>query len=122
MKSLEDLKRIREHAAGNLTLRSTKGGKRVVVGMGTCGISAGARPILSAFVDEVAKRKLPNVIVTQVGCKGECTLEPIVEVIDENGVTTTYGLVTVADVDTIINEHIINGNVVANKTVEYLKK
>lgn len=122
MKSLDDLKKIRDEAAKNLTLRSVKGGKRIVVGMATCGITAGARPILTAFVEEVAKRKLPNIVVTQVGCIGECALEPIVEVYDEDGTRTTYGLVTLADVDRIIEEHLINGKIIEEKTLAMLKK
>lgn len=122
MKSLEDLKKIRDEAAKNLSLRSVKGGKRVVVGMATCGITAGARPVLAAFVEEVAKRNLPNVVVTQVGCIGECALEPIVEVYDEDGKRTTYGLVEVADVEHIIEEHLIKGNIIQEKTIEELKK
>ena len=71
MKSLEDLKRIREEASKKLTMRNIKDGYRVVVGMATCGISAGARPVLTALVDEVARLELENVLVTQVGCIGE---------------------------------------------------
>lgn len=121
MKSLEELKKLREQAQANLELRKQKDGYRVIVGMATCGIAAGARPILAKFVEEVASRKLDSVTVTQVGCIGECALEPIVEVIDKNDKRTIYGLVKVEDVNTIIEEHLIGGKVVETKTLEYLK-
>ncbi len=121
MKSLEELKKLREQAQANLELRKQKDGYRVIVGMATCGIAAGARPVLAKFVEEVASRKLDSVTVTQVGCIGECALEPIVEVIDKNDKRTIYGLVKVEDVNTIIEEHLIGGKVVETKTLEYLK-
>ena len=121
MKSLEELKKLREQAQANLELRKQKDGYRVIVGMATCGIAAGARPVLAKFVEEVANRKLDSVTVTQVGCIGECALEPIVEVIDKNDKRTIYGLVKVEDVNTIIEEHLIGGKVVETKTLEYLK-
>lgn len=121
MKSLEDLKKIRDEAAKNLTIRSTKGGKRIVVGMATCGITAGARPVLAAFVEEVSTRSIPNVIVTQSGCMGECQYEPIVQVYDENNERTIYANVHVEDVKQIIDEHIIGGKVVTEKTLEHYK-
>ena len=121
MKSLEELKKLREQAQANLELRKQKDGYRVIVGMATCGIAAGARPVLAKFVEEVATRKLDSVTVTQVGCIGECALEPIVEVIDKNDKRTIYGLVKVEDVNTIIEEHLIGGKVVETKTLEYLK-
>lgn len=121
MKSLEELKKLREAAQAGLELRKHKDGYRVVVGMATCGIAAGARPVLTKFVEEVANRKLDNVTVTQVGCIGECALEPIVEVIDKEGTHTVYGLVSVEDVNKIIEEHILGGRVIETKTLEYLK-
>ena len=121
MKSLEELKKLREQAQANLELRKQKDGYRVIVGMATCGIAAGARPVLAKFVEEVASRKLDSVTVTQVGCIGECALEPIVEVIDKNEKRTIYGLVKVEDVNTIIEEHLIGGKVIETKTLEYLK-
>lgn len=122
MKSLEELKKIREEASLNLSLREVKNGYRVVVGMATCGIAAGARPIMSKFLEEVAARKLENVVVTQVGCIGECALEPIVEVYDAEGVRTTYGKVNLDDVDAILINHIIGGKVFEKKRLENLKK
>ena len=81
MKTLAELQAIRDKAREKMTVRdNNEEATRVVVGMATCGIAAGARPVLNAFVDEVAKRHLNNVTVTQTGCIGMCQLEPIVEV------------------------------------------
>lgn len=121
MKSLAELKKIREEAASKINLRTAKNGYRIVVGMATCGISAGARPVLAAFVDQVAEKKLENVTVTQVGCLGECALEPVVEVFDAEGNRTTYAEVHVPDVATILEQHIIGGKVVTEKTLEAIK-
>ena len=121
MKSLAELKKIREEAASKINLRTAKDGYRVVVGMATCGITAGARPVLAAFVDQVAAKNLNNVTVTQVGCLGECALEPVVEVFDSQGNRTTYAKVSVADVEVILEKHIVGGCVVTEKTLEVLK-
>jgi len=122
MKSLEDLKRIREEAARKMQMRDKKEGYRVVVGMATCGITAGARPVLNALVDEVNDRKLDNVTVTQVGCMGECALEPIVEVYDPSGTRSTYAKVKPQDAKKIIEQHVINGNVVKELLIENYRK
>lgn len=121
MKSLEELKKLREQAQASLEIRKQKDGYRVIVGMATCGIAAGARPVLAKFVEEVAARKLDSVTVTQVGCIGECALEPIVEVIDKDEKRTIYGLVREQDVNEIIEKHLIGGQVIETKTLEYLK-
>ncbi len=121
MKSLAELKKIREEAANRMNLRAAKDGYRVAVGMATCGITAGARPVLAAFVEKVAKENLDNVIVTQVGCLGECALEPVVEVFDAEGNRTTYAKVHVEDVDKIVEEHLKGGKVVTEKTLEVIK-
>lgn len=109
MKSLEDLKRIREEAAKKMTIRDKKDGYRIVVGMATCGITAGARPVLNALAEEVANRDLRNVTVGQVGCMGECALEPIVEVYDPSGTRSTYCHVKASDAKKIIEQHILGG-------------
>jgi NADP-reducing hydrogenase subunit HndB len=121
MKSLAELKKIREEAASRINLRDKKDGFRIVVGMATCGITAGARPVLAAFVDQVAAKNLNNVTVTQVGCLGECALEPVVEVFDAQGNRTTYAKVSVADVEVILDKHVIGGNVVTEKTLDVIK-
>lgn len=83
MKTLEELMAIRENAKKKMTVREDTGDDniRIVVGMATCGIAAGARPVLNAFVDEIAKRDLKGVTVSQTGCIGMCQYEPIVEVL-----------------------------------------
>ena len=117
MKSLEELKKLREQAQANLELRKQKDGYRVIVGMATCGIAAGARPVLAKFVEEVASRKLDSVTVTQVGCIGECALEPIVEVIDKDGNKVTYVKMDPDKAIRVVTEHIVNGNVVTEYTI-----
>ena len=92
MKSLAELAAIRDKAKSNVTMREEADDNkiRVVVGMATCGIAAGARPVLSAFVEEVAKRGLDNVAVVQTGCMGMCKLEPMVEVFVQGQEKVTY--------------------------------
>ena len=82
MKSLEELKAIRDRMQGQVGLRAeSEASTRVVVGMATCGIASGARPVLTALADAVAEKKIPDCSVTQTGCIGLCQYEPIVEVI-----------------------------------------
>jgi len=108
MKSLEDLKKLRDEALKKMTMRYTKDGYRIQIGMGTCGIASGAKPILSAFLEEIESHELANVTVTQVGCMGECAYEPMAEVIDMNGQSYVYCGVTISMVKEIIEKHIIN--------------
>ena len=122
MKSLEDLKRIRDSQAQKLGLRDQKNGFRVVVGMGTCGIAAGARSVLNSLVSEVSDKRLDNVTVTQVGCMGECALEPLVEVFDSNGNRTTYCHVDDKSAKKLINNHVVNGEVVKELLITNFKK
>ncbi len=108
MKSLEELKNLREAALKKMTMRYTKDGFRVQVGMGTCGIASGARPILNAFLEQVEFHELKNVTVTQVGCMGECAYEPMVELIDAAGQSYVYCSVTIPMVRVIVEHHILN--------------
>ncbi len=118
MKSLEELLAIRDKAKAAMTDREGTGdGIRVVVGMATCGITAGARPVLNAFVDEVAKRNLKNVTVAQTGCIGMCQYEPIVEVFEPGKDKVTYVQVSPEKVAEIVASHIVNGNPVVEYTV-----
>ena len=118
MKSLEELLAIRDKAKAAMTDREGTGdGIRVVVGMATCGIAAGARPVLNAFVDEVAKRNLKNVTVAQTGCIGMCQYEPIVEVFEPGKEKETYVQVSPEKVAEIVASHIVNGNPVVEYTV-----
>ena len=118
MKSLEELLAIRDKAKAAMTDREGTGdGIRVVVGMATCGIAAGARPVRNAFVDEVAKRNLKNVTVAQTGCIGMCQYEPIVEVFEPGKEKVTYVQVSPEKVAEIVASHIVNGNPVVEYTV-----
>lgn len=122
MKSLEDLKKIREAAQNKMTMRMDEDQKyRVVVGMATCGIAAGARPVLNAIVEEVAKIKLP-VTVLQTGCIGMCTLEPIVEVYDKDDNKTTYVLIDAKKAKEIVDRHLMRDEVIDDYTVGKFKK
>ena len=90
---------------------------RVVVGMATCGIAAGARPVLTALVEEIGKRNLAHVSVTQTGCIGMCKLEPIVEVTVPGQEKVTYVKMTAEKALKVVSEHIVNGRVCAEYTV-----
>ena len=122
MKSLAELEAIREKALKEIGLRNNKEGIRVVVGMATCGIAAGARPVMNAFVEEINKRNLQNVNVSMTGCIGVCRLEPIVEVIDANGEKTTYVKMTADMVSRVVAEHIVNGRPVMEYTIGEAEK
>ena len=119
MKSLEELKAIRDRVKGNVHLRKEDSADniRVVVGMATCGIAAGARPVLSAFTEEVANRGLQNVMVTQTGCIGICQYEPVVEVFEPDGSKTTYVKMTPDKAARVVTEHLVNGKVVEEYTI-----
>ena len=118
MKSIAELAALRDKAKANLTTREMAEGKtRVVVGMATCGIAAGARPVLNAFVEEVSKRNLKDVAVVQTGCMGMCKLEPMVEIIEPGKEKVTYIKVTPEMVAKIVSEHLVNNHVIAEYTV-----
>ena len=117
MKSLKELEAIRDNTLSQIDIRKKDEGTRIVVGMATCGIAAGARPVLTAFVDEVAKRKLSDVIVSQTGCIGACRLEPIVEVYTPGREKITYVKVSPSMVSKIVTEHIVNGTPVKEFTI-----
>ena len=118
MKSLADLQAIRERMQKQIELRDTGENQiRVLVGMATCGIAAGARPVLSAFLEEVDKRGLSNVSVTQTGCIGVCRLEPIVEVLVPGQAKVTYVKMSPEKVPAIVSEHLVNGRVVNEYTI-----
>ena len=118
MKSLADLKAIRDRMQKQIDLRDTGEDRiRVLVGMATCGIAAGARPVLSAFLEEVDKRGLSTVSVTQTGCIGVCRLEPIVEVLGPGHEKVTYVKMSPEKVPAIVSEHLVNGRVVNEYTI-----
>lgn len=119
MKSLQELEAIRKKTLDTINLRKEHDGTRIVVGMATCGIAAGARPVLTAFMDEVSKRNLQSVAVAQTGCIGVCRLEPIVEVYKPDEEKVTYVKVTPDMVGRIMTDHIVNGKVVEEYTIGY---
>ena len=119
MKSLQELEAIRNKTLSEIDIRKKGQGTRIVVGMATCGIAAGARPVLTALVEEVSKRNLKDVTVSQTGCIGACRLEPIVEVFAPNKDKVTYVKVNPEMVGRIIAEHIVNGNPVSEYTIGY---
>ena len=117
MKSLEELAAIRDRMKSRVVLREGSGEIRVVVGMATCGIAAGARPVLNAFVEEVAKDNLSDhVTVTQTGCIGICQFEPVVEVFDGDS-KVTYVKMTPDKAKRVVAEHLKGGKVVQEYTI-----
>ena len=123
MKTLAELMAIKEATMQKMTVREDTGDDaiRIVVGMATCGIAAGARPVLNAFVDEVAKRNLKGVTVSQTGCIGMCQYEPIVEVIQPGKEKVTYIKMTPDKIARVVADHIVNGNPVTEYTVASLE-
>ena len=118
MKSLAELQAIRDKMRQQIDLRDSGDDRiRVVVGMATCVIAAGARPVLNAFLEEVAKRELKNVTVSQTGCIGVCRLEPIVEVYVPGQEKVTYVKMTPDKGASIVSEHLVNGRVVTEYTI-----
>lgn len=117
MKSLAELEEIRKKTRDEISLRSNKDALRIVVGMATCGIAAGARPVMAAFLEELKKRNISNVHVTMTGCIGVCKLEPIVEVLNPDGSKVTYVKMTPEKAQQIVAEHIVNGRVCSEYTI-----
>lgn len=118
MKSLAELEAIRNKMQSKVNIReSSDNDVRIVVGMATCGIAAGARPVLNKMVEEVARRNLKGVTVTQTGCIGICQLEPVVEVFAPGKEKVTYIKMTPEKAVRVINDHIVNGNVVSEYTI-----
>ncbi len=123
MKSLEELKTLRDKARENMGMREDNpDAVRVVVGMATCGIAAGARPVLTALMNEVAKErganpKLGDVIVGQTGCIGICQYEPVVEIFEPGGGKTTYVKMTPERAVKVVHRHLIGGEIVNEFTI-----
>ena len=122
MKSLAELKAIKDRMRDKIVLREGTNGTRVVVGMATCGIAAGARPVLNAFVEEVNKNGLyEDVTVSQTGCIGFCQLEPIVEIFEAGKEKVTYVKMTPDKVKEVVEKHLKGGNIVTEYTVAAVK-
>lgn len=112
MKTIQELEEIRKNTLDRVNQRKDRNTTRIVVGMATCGIAAGARPVLLAIMDEVEKLNLKDVIVAQTGCIGVCRLEPIVEVIRPGEDKVTYIKMTPEKARRVVNEHVVGGKVV----------
>ncbi len=119
MKTLAELQAIKEKMQSKVALRDAADAKRVVVGMATCGIAAGARPVLNAFVEQVNEAGLTgSVTVTQTGCIGICQFEPVVEVFENGKDKVTYVKMTADKVARVIEEHLKGGKPVADFMLE----
>lgn len=111
--NLEELRKIREKAQKDVELRQKQARVRIVVGMGTSGIAAGARDVLKTFVEEVGKRNLSDVVVTQTGEKGLASQEPMVEVFEEDKPAVVYGNMDPEKARRVVVEHVVNGHPVS---------
>ena len=118
MKSLEELMAIKNKMADRVSVRTSSGNTRIVVGMATCGIAAGARPVLNAFVEGVAEAGLSeDVIVTQTGCIGICQYEPVVEIFESDKEKVTYVKMTAEKAKEVVEQHLKGGSVVEQYTI-----
>ena len=124
MKSMAELEAIRQRTLQRINLRKEDENEniRVVIGMATCGIAAGARPVMLAFMDEINKRGLSQVTVSQTGCIGMCRLEPMVDVIVPGQEKVTYVHMTPEKVGRVVAEHIVNGRPVEEYTIGAAEK
>ena len=120
MKSLAELAAIRARMLEQVNLRKDDNiDTRIVVGMATCGIAAGARPVMLGFIEELRKRGIENVTVAQTGCVGMCRLEPMVEIYVKDQEKVTYVHMTPEKVARVVNDHIVNGRPVDEYTIGY---
>jgi NADP-reducing hydrogenase subunit HndB len=118
MKSLEELKAIREKMQGQIGIRNESSDQtRVIVGMATCGIASGARPVLTAIADAIQTKGLTNVAVIQTGCIGLCQFEPIVEVLEPGKDKVTYVNMTPEKALELVDQHLIRGQVITKYTI-----
>ena len=118
MKSLEELRQIREKVQGTIGMRYEGEEQiRVVVGMGTCGIASGARPVLSALGKEIQEQNLGHINLSQTGCIGNCTYEPVVEVIEPEKEKVTYVHMTPEKALEVLRLHLKEGKVVTKYTI-----
>ena len=124
MKSLAELEAIRKATLSRINVRTEEKGEttRVVIGMATCGIAAGARPVMLSFMDEIQKRQLAHVTVSQTGCVGMCRLEPMVDVQVPGQDKVTYVHMTPEKVARVVAEHIVNGRPVEEYTIGAVEK
>ena len=116
LKSLDELRKLKEQAKAGTDARNSNE-TQVIVGMGTCGIAAGARTIMSAVLEEIAKRNLQGITVRQTGCIGMCQKEPLMDIVRPGEPRVTYGNLKPEDVPRIISEHLVNGRVVEDLVI-----
>ena len=123
MKSLAELAAIKAKMQSKVVIREGEGAVRVVVGMATCGIAAGARPVLNAFVEGVAQNNLTSkVTVTQTGCIGICQYEPVVEIFEDGKDKVTYVKLDADKAKEIVEKHLAGGTVVEEYTIGAYKQ
>ncbi len=122
MKSIEDLERLKEQALADMRVRSSSGSARVTVGMGTCGIAAGARETMLAIIDELKKRQKMDVTLTETGCIGLCVREPIVEVQIPGEPKVVYGNVDASRARQIVLSHLVNRKVIDDWVINIRKE
>ena len=119
IKNLEDLRKIKAESQKATETRK-QNDTQIIIGMGTCGIAAGAREVMKAVLDELAKRKINNVSVLQTGCIGMCQKEPLLDIVRPGEDRVTYGPVKPTDVPRIIADHLVNGIIVDDLVVAKL--
>lgn len=122
MKSIAELEQIRKKTLDEIGMRKSRNGRRIVVGMATCGIAAGARPVMNTLLEELKKRNINDVSVTMTGCIGVCRLEPIFEVIEPDGSKVTYVKMTPEKAARVVAEHIANDRVCVDYTIGAAEK
>lgn len=118
IKSLEDLKKVREEALRKRQLKTEPGSTQIIVGMGTPGIAAGARDTMKTILEYIQEHQLQNIVVRQTGNIGMDSWEPIVQVIIGEGEKVTYGKVTPSVARRIMKQHVQEGNVVSEYVIE----
>lgn len=117
IKSLEDLKKLREQALQKREVKRAEGTIQVIVGMGTCGIAAGARETMKAVLETIEEEGLAGIMVTQTGCIGLCEKEPIMQVVVGDNPKVVYGKVSSDVARQIMHEHVVGGKVVENHVI-----
>lgn len=117
MKTLDELRKIREKAQNDMKMRNSANRFKVVVGMGTSGIAMGAREVMKAILDEIANRSLKDILVTQTGEKGLSSMEPVIDVIEDGKPVVTYGNLDADKARRIVAEHLVNNKIVSDYVV-----
>lgn len=116
--SLKDLKRIQEKSLENRKAKEPSGAVQVIIGMGTCGIAVGARETMKAVIEYIEKNQVADVSVSQTGCIGRCTQEPILQVVKGGTEKISYGKVSPEIADKIMKSHVVQGNIFQNNVIQ----